>query len=358
MHAKKPDLSFLHVFGSLCYPTNDSEDLCKLTAMASEQFSLGLGLQFKTPATSSSGLIPNPIPQQPFNPPTRNDWDNLFQPIAVDIADSLVSTSIDQDALSTNSTSQGSSSNVWPSHTPFELLGKRTKNHPIENVIGDPSRSVSTRKQLRTDAMWCYFDAFLTSVKPKTYKEAMLEPSWIDAMQEEIHKSKRLQVWEFVPFAKGYRQEVGIDFEESFSPVARIEAIRIFIANAATKNMIIYQMDVKTTFLNDADHAGCQDTRQSTSGSAQFLRAKLVSWSSKKQKGTAISSTEAVYIALSGCRAQILWMRSQLIDYGLKFNKIPLYFDNKSAIALCCNNVQHSRSKHIDVRYHFIKEKV
>ncbi|GKD73015.1 hypothetical protein Tco_1331297 [Tanacetum coccineum] len=85
---------------------------------------------------------------------------------------------------------------------------------------------------------------------------------------------------------------------------------------------------------------------------------KLVSWSSKKQKSTAISSTEAEYIALSGCCAQILWMRSQLTDYRLKFNKIPLYCDNKSAIALCCNNVQHSRSKHIDVRYHFIKEQV
>ncbi|GJV80183.1 hypothetical protein Tco_1516053 [Tanacetum coccineum] len=79
----------------------------------------------------------------------------------------------------------------------------------------------------------------------------------------------------------------------------------------------------------DADHARCQDTRRSTSGSAQFLGDKLVSWSSKKQKSTAISSIEAEYIALSGCCAQILWMRSQLTDYGFQFNKIPLYCDNK-----------------------------
>ncbi|GJY44797.1 hypothetical protein Tco_0433010 [Tanacetum coccineum] len=72
-------------------------------------------------------------------------------------------------------------------------------------------------------------------------------------------------------------------------------------------------------------------------------------WSSKKQKSTAISNTEVEYIALSGCCAQILWMRSQLTDYGFQFNKIPLYCDNKSVIALCCNNVQHSRAKHIDV---------
>ncbi|GJT81573.1 hypothetical protein Tco_1055915 [Tanacetum coccineum] len=108
----------------------------------------------------------------------------------------------------------------------------------------------------------------------------------------------------------------------------------------------------------DADHAGCQDTRRSTSGSAQFLGDKLVSWSSKKQKSTAISTTEAEYIAMSGCCAQILWMRSQLTDYGFAFNKIPLYCDNRSAIALCCNNVQHSRSKHIDIRHHFIREQV
>ncbi|GJZ79452.1 retrovirus-related pol polyprotein from transposon TNT 1-94 [Tanacetum coccineum] len=332
----------------------------------------------------------------------------------------------------------------------------------------------------------------------------MTEPSWIDAMQEEIHEFERLQVWELVPcpnnvmmiklkwiykvktdefggvlknkarlVAQGFRQEEGIDFEESFALVARIEAIRIFVANVANKNMTIFQMDVKTAFLNgelkeevyisqskvfvdqdnpshvyklknalyglkqeprawydmlssflisqhfskgavdpmlftrkagndlllfkmsmmgqmpfflglqisqsiflnqskyaskiinkygmltsgsidtpmvekgkldedlqgkpvdatlyrdmigslmyltstyaDADHAGCQDTRHSTSGSTQFL------------------------------------------DYGFQFNKIPLYCENKSAIALCCNNVQHSRAKHIDVRYHFIKEQV
>nr|GEV22186.1 copia protein [Tanacetum cinerariifolium] len=287
-------------------------------------------------------------------------------------------------------------------------------------------------------------------------------------MQDEIHEFNRLQVWELVPqpdcvmiitvkyiykvnldeygdvlknkaqlVAKGYRQEEGINFEESFAPVARIEAIRIFIANAASKYMTIYQMDVKMTFLNgelkevyvsqpkgfvDPDHlthvyrlkkalyglkqapwacprgifinqskfaleilkkfgmdscdsvdtpmmdrlkldedplgipvdqtrfrrplvperhrhgtndlcrcrsCSFQDTRRSTSRSAQFLGDKL-----------------------------ILWMRSQLTDYGFDFNKIPLYCDNRNAIALCCNNVQHSRSKHIDILHHFIREQV
>ncbi|GJW93998.1 retrovirus-related pol polyprotein from transposon TNT 1-94 [Tanacetum coccineum] len=451
MQDKKPDLSFFHVFGALCYPTNDNDDLGKLdakadigifvgyaptkkafriynkrthkiietihvtfdelTAMASEQFSLGSGLQCMTHVTSSSGLVPNTVSQQPCIPPPRDDWDRLFQPMfdeyftpppivvtpvqevaalrAVVLADSPVSTSIDQDAPSS---------------------------------------------------------------KPKNFKQAMIEPSWIDAIQEEIHKFQRLEVWELVPcldkvlLIKLKWIYKGIDFEESFTPVARIEAIRIFVANVAHKNMTIYQMDVKTTFLNgelkeevyvsqlegfvdqenpshvyklkkalyglkqaprawydmlssflisqqfskgavdptlftwqagndlllsrgifinqskyaseivkkygmlssdsvdtpmvekskldedlqgipiDAtlyrDHAGCHDTRRNTSGSAQFLGDKL------------------------------------LTDYGFQFNKIPLYCDNKSAIALCCNNVQHSRAKHIDVRYHFIKEQV
>ncbi|GKB66007.1 retrovirus-related pol polyprotein from transposon TNT 1-94 [Tanacetum coccineum] len=168
------------------------------------------------PATSSLGLVPNIIPQQPCNPPKRDDWDSLFQrlfneyfnpptivvslvpgavaPRAVDIANSPVSTSIDQDAPSSRS-----SSNVRPSHTPFKLIGRWTKDHPIANVIGDPSFSVSTRKQLKIDAMWCYFDAFLTSVRLKNFKQAMTKSSWIDTMQEEIHEFERLQVWELVP---------------------------------------------------------------------------------------------------------------------------------------------------------------
>nr|GEX98751.1 integrase, catalytic region, zinc finger, CCHC-type, peptidase aspartic, catalytic [Tanacetum cinerariifolium] len=180
--------------------------------------------------------------------------------------------------------------------------------------------------------------------------------------------------------ARGYRQEEGIDFEESFALVARLDAIRIFLAFAAHMNMIVYQMDVKMAFYEKKFMSANRtvlwiktirimltpwilpwwrhDTRQSTSGSMQLLGDRLVSWSSKRQKSAAISSTEAEYIVLSGCYALVLWMRSQLTDYGLGFNKILMYCDNKSAIVLCCNNVQQSRSKHIDMRFHFVKEKV
>ncbi|GJU93847.1 putative ribonuclease H-like domain-containing protein [Tanacetum coccineum] len=109
---------------------------------------------------------------------------------------------------------------------------------------------------------------------------------------------------------------------------------------------------------SDSDHAGCKDDCKSTSGGLQFLGEKLVSWISKKQDCTAMSTAKGEYVSLSACCAQVIWMRTQLLDYGYKYNKIPMYCDSKSAIAILCNPVQHSRTKHINIRYHFIKEHV
>ncbi|GJY10810.1 retrovirus-related pol polyprotein from transposon TNT 1-94 [Tanacetum coccineum] len=574
-------------------------DFDELTAMASEQFSSGPGPKILTPGTISSGLVPNIPSLTLYVPPTKNDWEIQFQPMfdeylnllpsvnlqvpAVISPKPAVSTgtpssmTIDQDAPST-STSQ------TPPETPSSVipLGVEEADHDIEvahmdnnpfveflipepsseesftqieNVIGDPSRPVSTRQQLQDKALLCYFDAFLSSVEPKSYKDALTESCWIEAMQEELNEFERLKVWELVPrpdcvmvitlkciykvkldelggelknkarlIVRGYRQEEGIDFKESFAldptpllhhsarlkkalyglkqaPCAWYDLLSLFLLTqkftkgtvdltlfvrregkdillvqiyvddiifASTKPDLCetfskimcskFQMSMmgklsfflglqisqspRGIFLNqskyalesikkygmktceptdtpmveksklnedlegkavdptryrrmidtfmyltasrpdlvfvvcmcaryqeilskalacaftDADHAGCQDTKKSTSGNMQLLGDRLVSWSSKKQKCIIISSTEAEYIALLGCCAQILWMRSQLTDYGLVFNKIPLYCDNKSAIALCCNNSQHSRSKHIDIRHHFIKDQV
>ncbi|GJY73055.1 putative reverse transcriptase domain-containing protein [Tanacetum coccineum] len=120
----------------------------------------------------------------------------------------------------------------------------------------------------------------------------------------------------------------------------------------------IVQVDsgFKLTAFSDADHAGCIDTHKSTYGGIQFLGNKLVRWMSKKQDCTAMSSAKAEYVALSASCAQVMWMRTQLKDYCLNYNKIPLYYDSQSAIAISYNPVQHSRTKHIHTRYHFIKE--
>ncbi|GKD81255.1 retrovirus-related pol polyprotein from transposon TNT 1-94 [Tanacetum coccineum] len=109
---------------------------------------------------------------------------------------------------------------------------------------------------------------------------------------------------------------------------------------------------------SNADHAGCKDDCKSTSGGLQFLGKKLVSWSSKKQDYTAVSTAKAEYVSLSACCAQVIWMHTQLLDYGYKYKRIPMYCDSKSATAISCNPVHHSKTKHIDIRYHFIKEHV
>nr|GEZ65745.1 uncharacterized mitochondrial protein AtMg00810-like [Tanacetum cinerariifolium] len=100
------------------------------------------------------------------------------------------------------------------------------------------------------------------------------------------------------------------------------------------------------TGFSDADYAGFKDTFKSTSGGVQFLGEKLMSWSLKKQDCTSLSTAKSEFMSLFACCAQVLWMRTQLTYYGYHFDKIPIYYDSKLAIAISCNPVQHSRTKH------------
>nr|GEW88319.1 hypothetical protein [Tanacetum cinerariifolium] len=139
------------------------------------------------------------------------------------------------------------------------------------------------------------------------------------------------------------------------------EVKRIFRYLRCTVNMGLWYpkgSSFELTAFLDVDHAGCINSHKSTSGGIQFLGDKLVSWMSKKQNCTAMSSAEAEYMALSVSCAQVMWMRTQLQDYGFNYKKIPLYCNSQSAIAISCNPVQHSHTKHIHTRYHFIKEQV
>ncbi|GJV91583.1 hypothetical protein Tco_1539396 [Tanacetum coccineum] len=112
------------------------------------------------------------------------------------------------------------------------------------------------------------------------------------------------------------------------------------------------------TAYSDVNHTRCLDTCKSTSRGTQLLGDKLVSWSSKKQDCTIVSTAEAEYVSLHMCGAQVILMRTQLMNYGFSFDKIPMYCDSKIEIAISCNLVQHSHTKHINIRYHFIKEHV
>nr|GEV83184.1 Gag-Pol polyprotein [Tanacetum cinerariifolium] len=172
-------------------------------------------------------------------------------------------------------------SNMHTFHQPQHFKYRWTKDHLLEQVHRNPSKPVQTRRQLATDPKMYMFELTVSTVESKSIKEAMADSAWINAVQEELHQFDRLKVWELVdkPFgknviklkwlwkyqkdeeqtvihnkarlvAKGYAQEEGIDFEESFTLVARLEAVRIFIAYASHKSFSIYQMDVKTAFLN------------------------------------------------------------------------------------------------------------
>jgi hypothetical protein len=109
---------------------------------------------------------------------------------------------------------------------------------------------------------------------------------------------------------------------------------------------------------SDLDYAGCKIDRKSTSGGCQLLGRSLVLWASKKQNFVALSTAEAEYVAAASCCAQLIWMKQTLRDYGLKFTRVPLLCDNESAVKMANNPVQHSRTKHIDIRHHFLRDHV
>nr|GEW67792.1 hypothetical protein [Tanacetum cinerariifolium] len=204
--------------------------------------------------TNSSSLVTNvPITSQDvdeLNPNTMVDGNTFVNPFA---------------NSSTSAAASSSHQNVDPSnmHTfyqPYPHEFQWTKDHPLEQVIREPSRPVLTRNQLRSDGDMCMYALSVSIMKPKNAKEAMTDPAWIDSMQEELLQFKRLDNKHDEEqtviknnsrlVVRGYRQEEGINFEESFASIARMEAIRIFLAYAAHKSFMVFQMDVKTVFLH------------------------------------------------------------------------------------------------------------
>nr|GEX00002.1 retrovirus-related Pol polyprotein from transposon TNT 1-94 [Tanacetum cinerariifolium] len=547
INGRTPDISFLHVFGALCYPKNDREDIGKLGAKGDIGFFIGYsadsyayrvynrrtkqimetmnvsfdelstmdfeqrsskpGLNSMTSRHISSGLdltyAPSTITMQQ---PSESELDLLFEAMYDDYIggqpsatartvppaqepqarqSSMASTSIaDTAPIPTNSSSLATNIPITSQDVdelnPNVIVDENTFVNPFANsstsaVVASSSQNVDPSN------MHTFYQPYPHEFQWTKYHP--LEQNKHDEEQTVIRNKSRLVV-------RGYYQKEGIDFKESFAPVARMEAIRIFLAYVAHKSFTMFQMDVKTAFLHgslkedeyvcqpkgfidadhpshskyvleilnkygmescdpvgtpmeikdkldldqngtpidatkyrsmigalmyltssrpdivhatclcaryqakptekhlkevkrifrylrgtvntclwytkdssfeltgfsDADYAGCKDTFKSTFGGAQFLGEKLVTWSSKKQDCTALSTAEAEYVFLSACCAQVLWMRTQLTDYGFHFNKIPIYCDSKSAVAISCNPIQHSRTKHIAVRYHFIKE--
>nr|GEZ59123.1 retrovirus-related Pol polyprotein from transposon TNT 1-94 [Tanacetum cinerariifolium] len=546
---QKPFVKFFYIFGSLCYIVRVGENLDKmkekgdacifvgyytqsrayrvfnkrtrvivktihvnfdeLPHMASDHVSHDLETQCQSTTLEHVSLSPGPqcrenVPHAETNSKNAQVEDDEFI--------NIFCTPVQEQGEISSRHVDSSNMHTFYQRRPSEH--RWTKDHPLEQVIRNPSQSVRTRRQLESNGKMCMFALIVSRIEPKNIKEAMADFAWIESMQEELHQFDRL--------------DEGVDFEESFASVAQLEAIRLFIAYDAHKSFTVYQMDIKTSFLYgplkeevyinqpdgfvdpyhldkvyrlkkalyglkqaprawynelsnfliskgfpkihqsprgifinqakyaqeilikhgmiscdnigtpmatkhldadlsgtpvdqtkyqsmvgalmyltasrpdivhatcycaryqakptekhliavkrifrylkdtinmglwypkdtsfeltaflDLDHAGCLNSHRSTSGGIQFLGGdKLVSWSSKKQDCTSMSSAEAEYVSLSACCAQVLWMRTQLIDYGFYFDKIPMYFNSKEDIAISCNPVQHSRTKHIDV---------
>nr|GFA06594.1 uncharacterized mitochondrial protein AtMg00810-like [Tanacetum cinerariifolium] len=265
-----------------------------------------------------------------------------------------------------------------------------TKDHPLEQVIGNPSQSVRTRRQLESDGEMCMFaltihqspcGIFINQAKYAQeilIKHGMTSCDSIGIPMATKHLDTDLS-GTLVDQTK-YQSMVGAlmyltasrpDIVHATCYCARYQVKLTEKHLTAVKWIFRYLKDTihmglwypkdtgfELSAFSDSDHADCLDSRKSTSGGIQFLGGdKLVSWSSKKQDYTSMSSAEAEYVSLYACCAQVLWLRTQLTDYGFYFDKIPMFCDSKAAIAISCNPVQHSRTKHIDVRYHFIKEK-
>nr|GEW93937.1 hypothetical protein [Tanacetum cinerariifolium] len=313
-----------------------------------------------------------------------------------------------EDAYFDVSTSFHDPSNVHTFYQPYPYEKKWTKDHPLHKIIGDSKSSVRTRGQLPNS---CLFLRLLSSIEPANKAEALRDVDWVSAMQEEFDQFARLKVWRLVPrperksviktkwifknkkdesslvirnkarlVAVGYSQQEGIDYDEAFAPVARMEAIRLFLTYAAHKDFTVFQMDVKTAFLNGIlkeevyvvqplgfvskqypDHVFALDKAlYAIKRIFRYLKGTinlglwypkdygfdLTAYSDADHAGCDLDrKTESEYVAVSSCCAQVLWMRTQQTDYGFFYDKVPIYCDSKSAIAISCNPIQVAQKK-------------
>nr|GEY70872.1 hypothetical protein [Tanacetum cinerariifolium] len=419
---------------ALDHVSSDLEPQCQRTAL--EHDSLSPGLQCQENVTQVDRTVT-----------TSNELDLLFSLMFGEllngssqvVSKSSAVTTADapnqlQDRGETSSRHVDSSNmHTFYQHHPSEH--RWTKDHPLDQVIRNPLQSVKTRRQVESDGEMCMFTLTVSQTEPKNIKEAMADSAWIESMQEELHQFDRL--------------DEGVDFEESFALVARLEAVRLFIAYAAHKSFTIYQMYVKTAFLYgplkeevyvnqpdgfvdpyhpekvyrlkkalyglkqapracvgtpmatkhlDADLSGTlvdQTKYRSMVGALMYLTSSRLDimhatcYCARYQvKPTEkhLTAVKRIFRYLKDTIHMGLWYPKdigfeltafsdldhagcldsrkstsggiQFLDYGFHFDKIPMYCDSKAAIAISCNLVHHSRTKHIDVRYHFIKETV
>ncbi|GJW37064.1 putative ribonuclease H-like domain-containing protein [Tanacetum coccineum] len=274
-------------------------------------------------------------------------------------------------------------------------LKKITEAHALVSYIQANQRSN------HKDQQHCLFACFLSQFEPRKVSEALEDGSWVEAMQEELLQFKLQQVWVLVDLPNGAKV-IGTKWpltkdEEAFD--VDVHLYRSMIGSlmylTASRPDIMYavcvcsrfQVSPKTSHLNavkrifkylkgkpnlglwyprdspldleafsDSDYGGSNLDRKSTTGGCQFLGQRLISWQCKKQTIVATSTTEAEYVAAAHCCGQVLWVQNQLLDYGFNFMNTKIHIDNESTICIVKNPVYHSKTKHIEIRHHFIRD--
>ncbi|GJS54536.1 retrovirus-related pol polyprotein from transposon TNT 1-94 [Tanacetum coccineum] len=392
-----PDLSLDHRFGMFkaydgCYLLNDYDDVGKLKAkgdigvfvgyskesaafriynkrtrkihesvnvnfdeiseMASKQFSLEPGLS----NLNETGKSSNPTVSQ-VSEISKKDLEDLFYNFYDEYFDSSKITKSPTTNVET-SNNEISSHEGEVFHEVSESFQEESSSSSLNDDVQQSSEEVMvspTNTQSILNNMVPNVNEASSShnvIEPANVAEALKDADWVSAMQDELDQFARLK---------------------TFATVARIKAIRLFLAYAAHKDFTVFQMDVKTTFLNgilkEEVYAGqplgfvskqYPDHLYALDKALYGLKQAPRAWYDVLLKFLIDSGfqKESKHVFVSGYCAQVLWMRTQLTDYGFFYDKVPIYCDSNSAIAISCNPVQHTRTKHIDVRYYFIKDHV
>ncbi|GJT60383.1 retrovirus-related pol polyprotein from transposon TNT 1-94 [Tanacetum coccineum] len=252
-------------------------------------------------------------------------------------------------------------------HVPRVIATNEQDNPQTENAEGMLTRSIAAKHTAASASEYLFAD-FLFEIEPKKVSEALKHPGWVNVMQEELNQFYR-------------NKEERIDYDETFAPVARMEAIRIFLAFATYMNFTVFQMDVKSAFLNGKLKEEVYVKQPPGFESSEFpnyvfkldkalyglkqapracssVKTPTVSSNNLRHDLAGLSSNEAEYVAAAGCCSNILWIKSQLNDYDIHYKMVPIFCDNTSAIAISNNPVLHSRNKNINIRYLFIRDHI
>ncbi|GJU32917.1 retrovirus-related pol polyprotein from transposon TNT 1-94 [Tanacetum coccineum] len=419
INGRKPSVKFFHTFGSLCYIVIDGENLDKMKEKGDACIFVGYSTQSRAyrvynkrtrvivetihvnfdelPLMVSNHVSSDPVPQcltttleQVSLSPgpqsqenvtqaaetvtTSNELDLLFSLMFNELLNettlvvsksSAVHAADAPDQRQQHNTTPSTSTTVATDTTPLNIqttpidVKTRFLNGPLkeEVYVNQPDRFVDP-----------YHPDKVYHLKKALYGLKQALRAWYDVLSNFLIHQSPCGI--FIKQAK-YTQEIlkkyGMTLYDSIGTLMATKPLDADLSGTPidkTKyrsmvRALMYltsNMLSKLTAFSYSDHAGCLDTRKSTSG--VLGGDKLVKWSSKKHDCTSTSSTEADYVSLSACCVQVLWIGTQLTNNGFHFDKIPMYCDSKAAIVISCNPVQHSHMKHIDVRYHFIKEQV